>query len=566
MPAMDGRREVDRRELALLVLAACLLAVVMQWPLPLQLGSHIPKDLGDPLPQSWQIAWGGHALVNQPLDFFQSNQFWPLADTLAFSDALVGYAPAGLIGSGPEAAVARYDLLFLLTYALAFVGAYLLARELGIGPAGAAVAGAAFAFAPYRLEQDGHMHVIASGGIPLALAVGLRGYRRRRPAAVLVGWVIAAWQLSIGFMLGLPFAYLLAALGLIAAVVWWRRGRPALDRGLLVATLAGIALFAGLAFVLAQPYLEVKATHPEATRPVTDVDEFSGPLKILLVAPAENFIWGPITAPLRDGLLNPQEKTLFPGLLILLLAVLGAFRGPLPRALRIGLAAGAVATMVLALGFREGDGLLWPYRIVYELLPGVEGIRTPGRLVVFASLALALLAAAGAARLFERSAARFRRSLPAPLLGVGLALLIAVEGYGLPFDPFDHRAQPRVPEAPAPFSRIATPQLHLPAERADDNRRYVLWSTDGFGDMVNGRSSINPISTRRLIATARDFPDRASVAALRRAGVRSVVLHPERSAGTPWEAAERRHGRQLGEVVVYDLGPGSGPGSETGPG
>jgi len=177
---MPARREITAREVALLALGAAALSVVMNWPLVLNLGEDIPKDLGDPLVQAWQVAWGGHALAHQPLEFFQSNQFWPLDDTLAFSDALLGYAPAGLIGSGSDAAVARYDLLFLFAYGLAFAGAYLLARELGIGPAGAIVAGAAFAFAPFRLEQDGHMHVISSGGIPLALALGARGYRLRR--------------------------------------------------------------------------------------------------------------------------------------------------------------------------------------------------------------------------------------------------------------------------------------------------------------------------------------------------------------------------------------------------
>src|SRR5918994_771871 len=170
MPA--ARREITTRELLLLAFAACLGSVVMNWPLVLNLGEDIPKDLGDPLVQSWQVAWGGHALTHQPLEFFQSNQFWPLDDTLAFSDALLGYSPAGLIGSGAEAAVARYDVLFLFAYALAFAGAYLLARELGAGPAGAAVAGAAFAFAPFRLEQDGHIHVISSGGGTPAPALG----------------------------------------------------------------------------------------------------------------------------------------------------------------------------------------------------------------------------------------------------------------------------------------------------------------------------------------------------------------------------------------------------------
>ena len=240
---MTSRRDVSPRELLRAALGACLVAVAMHWPLVLNLGGDIPKDLGDPLPQAWQVAWGGHALVEQPLDFFQSNQFWPLDDTLAFSDALLGYAPAGLIGSGPEDAVARYDLLFLFAYALAFFGAYLLARELGLGPAGAAVAGAAFAFAPFRLEQDGHLHVISSGGIPLALAFAVRGYRLAAGGWVFAGFAVATWQFSLGPTLGLPFTYLLFLLGLIAAVAWLRRGRPSLNRRLVVATVAGAALY-----------------------------------------------------------------------------------------------------------------------------------------------------------------------------------------------------------------------------------------------------------------------------------------------------------------------------------
>ena len=39
---------------------------------------------------------------------------------------------------------------------------------------------------------------------------------------------------------------------------------------------------------------------------------------------------------------------------------------------------------------------------------------------------------------------------------------------------------------------VPAPQLHLPAERPEDNRRYLLWSTDGFPKIVNGRSSTEP--------------------------------------------------------------------------
>src|SRR5947207_2247537 len=308
-----AQRDVTARELLALVLGACLLSVVMNWPLVLHLGHDIPKDLGDPLAQSWQVGWDGHALAHQPLHFFDSNQFWPLHDTLAFSDALVGYAPAGLFGSGPHAAVFRYDLLFLFAYALAFAGAYLLARELGLGPGGAAVAGAAFAFAPFRLEQDGHMQVISSGGIPLAFALGVRGYRLGSPAWVIGGFLVAAWQLSIGFTLGLPLGYLLAMVGVIAAIVWLRRGRPPLDRRLAIATVAGALIFAAVGLALSRPYMRVVDAHPGARRSPADVEVYSGPPWVYLAAPEENLVWGGATAPIRDGLSTTPTKTRFPG-------------------------------------------------------------------------------------------------------------------------------------------------------------------------------------------------------------------------------------------------------------
>jgi hypothetical protein len=572
MPA--ARREITTRELLLLALGACVLSVVMNWPLVLHLGENIPKDLGDPLVQSWQVAWGGHALTHQPLEFFQANQFWPLDDTLAFSDALVGYSPAGLIGSGSEAAIARYDVLFLFAYALAFAGAYVLARELGVGPAGAIVAGAAFAFAPFRLEQDGHMHVISSGGIPLALALGVRGYRLWRPWLVFAGFAVATWQLSLGFTLGLPLAYLMAALALIGAAVWLRWGRPPLARRLLVATAAGAVLFIGFAALISRPYLRVADEYPEATRGPAEVATYSGGPQLFLVAPDENPVWGGATAGIRNDLEHIPEKTLFPGLVVVALAVAGLWSASYPRPLRYGLGAGVVVVSVLALGFQEEGGLLYPYRVVYELLPGWEGIRTPGRLITFSSLGLALLAAAGTELTLRWASARTAaRAVPAAV-AVALTAAVIVEGRGLPFDPFDDLAQPSPPAPPADFSAIPAPQLHLPGERPEDNRRYLLWSTDGFPDMVNGRSSTNPEFTARVIDRARSFPDRRSVDYLRRLGVRSVVVHPRRTRRAALERSGRRPIAGLGitrsregAVIVYEIrSPGASAGSGAGSG
>jgi hypothetical protein len=556
------RIEVTRRELLVLAAGSIALAVVMTWPLVLHLGSTVPKDLGDPLPQAWQVAWDGHALLHQPLNFFQANQFWPFRDTLAFSDALIGYAPAGLIGSGPHAALVRYDLLFIFAYALAFTGAYLLARELGISPLGAVVAGAAFAFAPFRLEQDGHMQVISSGGIPLALALGVRGFRRRSAGAMVAGWLVATWQVSIGFSLGLPLAYALAALFAVLAILWWRDGRPALERRMVIATIAGAAVFLVVTALLSLPYQRVANDHPEANRSPATVAAFSGEPREFLIAPDENLVWGGATSGLRDGVSNIPEKTLFPGLVILGLAIAGIGWRGWSRRLRWGLAGAAVVSAVLALGFKEDGGLLWPYRVVYDLLPGWQGIRTPGRLTTFTSLALALLAAAGTMRLL--AADRLRgHARAATAVGAVLALAIAVEGRGLPFDPTDSQAQPHAPAIPPSTAAVPAPQLHLPAERPEDNRRYVLWSTDGFPKLINGRSSTVPAFTTGLIEDMRDFPDPATVAELRRVGVDSVIVHLDRIQGTPQAGIASRAVsglglavRRDGPLLIYELGPG----------
>jgi hypothetical protein len=553
--------EMTRGEVIVAAVGASLLAIAMTWPLVIHLGDVVPRDIGDPLAEAWQPAWGGHALLHQPLHYFDANRFWPLKYSLAFGDALIGYAPTGIIGSGPHAAMVRYDLLFIFAYALAFFGAYLLARELGMTPAGSVIAGAAFAFAPYRLEQDGHLQVISSGGIPLAIAFAVRGIRLGRSWWLFWAWVVAAWQVSIGWVLGLPFAYGVGGAVAIGIVAWLVRGRPALPRGMVVAGVAGAAVFLAISYWIAHHYLYIADNFPASRRSPHEVAAFSGPLKVFLTAPEENFVWGHATAGFRNHLTTWQEKTLFPGALIGILAVAGMWSSSLSKRWRIGLGITAVAILILELGFQEGQGLLWPYRVLYDVLPGWDAIRTPGRLATFSSLVLALLAAAGA-----EAAIRAVRQTRLPAwsslaVTVVLALAIVTEGRSLPFDPFDNQAMPDVPPAQADTQEIPTPQLHLPALTAKENRAYQLASTDGFPDMVNGRASTNPAVVLNLVRDMANFPDAATVHELQDYGVRTVILHLGLTEGTPQAGAARKSieglpltACRLPNLVVYEVG------------
>jgi hypothetical protein len=514
----DRSPSIGKREVLLVCLAAAAISIVQFFPLVLHLTRDIATDVGDPLSQSWQIAWGGHALIHQPLHFWQSNQFWPAKDSLAFSDALVAYAPFGAIGTGVAATVARYNLLLIFAFALCFVGAYLLAREFDLPPWASAVAGAAFAWSPWRLWQAGHMHVASSGGIALALFLLLRGYRRRSPGLIVAGWLVAAWQGAIGFTLGLQLYYLLLALGLIAFTCWWRSGRPKPATNVVVATLTGGGLFLISTWLMTRPYLRVLDEYPHVSRSIKDLFFFSPGPQAFITIPKQSMLWGDISKSWRPGNQIAQvEKSLYPGVFAAGLAAVGLFFKGVPKALRVGLGLATATFAILSMGVHSGPLRFMPYRVVYQLFPGWENVRTPGRIHTLTTLSLALLAAFGAAQ-----AARWfanRRSEP---WGVGIAavltLLVLLDGSGFVYP------HARVPQPPSQLAGIPGPMLQLPA-RPENNRRYLLWSTNGFPKMVNGRSSYTPAVYNRTIAATKGFPTAKGIAWLRRLGVKTVVIH-----------------------------------------
>jgi hypothetical protein len=520
------------------------LAAAMTWPLAANLGRDLPQDLGDPLHLSWQLAWIGHALIEHPQSLFQANTFWPLEDSLAFSDVLLGYAPAGLLAaSGPGQALAAYNLAFLFAYALATLGAYLLARELGLSRAGALVAGIAFAYAPYRLAQDGHLHVISSGGIPLTLFLLVRGYRRTSAPFVIAGWAVATWQVTLGFTLGVPLAYLLFALGIVALVYAFRRKRAHLGRPVVAATLAGGSLFTVVTLLQARPFRRVLEAHPEAERTRELVELYSPPARSFLAASQDSFLWSGATKNVWDSLSVPGEQALFPGIAILLLACIGVAAAVYPLALRVGLAAGTALCALLSLGLRDEEHFtrgLTPYRLLYELGPGWDALRAPGRVHTLTSLGLALLAGAGGVAIVRAVQSRpltgkgvtsMQRTRAGVVAGTVLIGLVLVEGLG----PTQH---PAVPSPPAPVSAPA-PQLHLPFGGLEDVL-YAYWSIDGFAPIANGYASITPNEIRRLRRQALRFPDATSTRALRELGIRTVILHRDLAQGTAWASTAQR--------------------------
>ncbi|MBO0870562.1 MAG: hypothetical protein J2P15_18560, partial [Micromonosporaceae bacterium] len=419
-------------EWTLATFGALALAVVMTWPSALHPSTTIPADIWDPTLQAWQLAWSGHILRTDPTQLWNGNAFFPDPYSYAYSDSLLGYFPAGLVGNGPVAALIRYNIIFILLHALAFFGAYALVRQLGAGRIAGAAAGAAFAYAPWRWGQAGHMHVLSVGGIALSLAMLARGHgfsltgpaRPKRAGWAVAGWCVAAWQISLGFGIGVPFGYVLGGLTLAWIAAWLLRGAPRPHWGLVAADTVGLLLFLAVTAFMAVPYLRVVERFPYARRSLDDVRLYSPNLRAFLTAPAQSLPWGHAHEAARATMSAPAETTLLPGFILLGLALAGLSFSIWSARARLVLFLGVVVSVIFAMGTNFLGGT-YTYAPVFHYLPGWDAIRTPGRLIIWTTLLLAILAAGAVGALVSRAGdiiAQRYPSRPGLLLRVALIL------------------------------------------------------------------------------------------------------------------------------------------------
>ena len=171
--AGPGAASADSRingkgRVALLYVALTLL---LAYPLSLHPGSLATPGDPDTDLFMWTLAWDTHALVTRPLSIFDANIFHPFPHTLAYSENLIGSAffaaPVLWLTGNPVLAL---NFVELLSVVLCGLGAYVLARRVGVGTAGAVLSGLVFAFAPSRFFRIGQLHLTTVQWVPFCLA------------------------------------------------------------------------------------------------------------------------------------------------------------------------------------------------------------------------------------------------------------------------------------------------------------------------------------------------------------------------------------------------------------
>jgi len=542
------------------VVLACFvgIALLVTFPLVFHLTTYLPNDLGDPVLNAWILWWDATVIRNGLHQLWDAPTYYPYAHTLAYSDHLLGIAvlsaPLQWLTANPTLV---YNLAFIASYANAGLGMYLLARVVTGRRDAAAVAATIYAFSAFRVAHFAHLQWLMTGWLPLSLWA-LHRY-----------FATSAWRylLASGFFYVMQcltanyFAYFgllpLAAVGI--AEMWRRRPPPVRTAGhvIVVAVLAALVLAP-----IARVYYRVRQennfrrTSDEIERLSADVsDYFRGHNRI--------WLW-------RHARRGTGEHELFPGAVGLVLAgvALSTRRGrAMPYA---GLyAAIAATTFILSLGphptaWGHRAAIAGPYQLLLDVVPGLDGLRAVSRMGLLVILALAVLAALGAAVLLDRVGAR--RTWVVALLGA----LIVTESWAVPvrtalFDPIPDPDDRRAYE----FLRQSAdgPVLELPFATDDEAQQmtYQYLTLVHGHRTINGHSSYDPPLLRLLSGRDQGFDDAshlgAAVSFVRALGTRYVVVHGGRFGSPAMETAlireldsgqiAARH--DFGRTVVFTL-------------
>jgi hypothetical protein len=545
------------RELLLFALATAA-AVVVTWPLAGELFAFTrlsDKQLDDHV-YWWDFWWLHEALCVRHVDpLFCPLVFHPHGASLAASPFALPYGVLSLPLQallGPlQGAVVAVKLIGLLSFPLALQGLSLLLRSLGVPFWPSVVAGALFAFAPFRMLHLGRIHYLAGALVPWFLWVGHRAATSGRGRAASIAGAGLLFALA-----GAIDAALLFDMVVAAAVLWLfelRRGaawRPRLLHWL-ACGVAGALLMSPLLVPFLRQFSEAGGADvekrlefreaPDAVQRTLSPDAFGLCWHVLpalteavAMERAEKSLSiddkssARIAADIYDSLRPPLES---PAAIALEVAVEAAVA--LLAAAAIGLALRergapllgllAVAGLLLALGPTRSFGghvLPMPYGWLAQIVPGMAAGRYPP-----AHLRLFLL---GVALLAGLAGIQPRRGLLASALAVALLFVATSPLRPLRFEPVPmEEAYSIIANDPEPGA-----VLELPARIEIGMRRMAL------GQIRHGRPLMSGPLTRVPRSAWGFFNDEP---------VASRILHPPPpgSSDDPELAAEVRENLEI---------------------
>jgi hypothetical protein len=263
------------------------------------------------------------------------------------------------------------------------------------------------------------------------------------------------------------------------------------------------------------------ARHVVGERGRAEVADGSATWRNYLAPPEVNAVYGNVFARFRQ-----PERRLFPGFAAIALAIVGLW--PPLSATRLAYGLGLLLAFDVSLGF---NGVI--YRGLYDYFLPFKALRIPARMGLMVGFSLAVLAGHGAARLVQRLRSQPMRR--AVLVTLGVLMLVEYASTPLPFwtaprnppEIYADVVRDRGDSPTAVLFEFPTGSLVDPA--------YLYYSTFHWQSLINGYSGFFPPSYVRLVRAVQNFPDEASMDAIKSHGVRYLVVHGEYLYGGRYE-------------------------------
>jgi hypothetical protein len=405
-----------------------------------------------------------------------------------------------------------------------------LLRFLGAGSGGQVIGAVIFGFAPYRVAHIGHLELLWTALLPVALLCLYRVLEK--PTAwrgVLLGVTIGLQALSSIYYV-VFLCILLVPATLLAprhlTVPWSLRHARVF---LLAIVTAG---------VIVAPYAVVYNRARESVPPRTEaeVQRYSATPRDYFNVPAANRLYPSAPPPeLAD------ERTLFVGVVAMLLAMVAVVR----RRSRAVVPFALLGAIAVDLSFGT-NGVL--YDVLGVLVPALDGFRAPARFAVFVVLSVAVLAGLAMASF----AGRTRR-----LMTALVAATIMIEYWSAPVHTMKMPTEaPDVYRWLAQRPRTVTLEWPAPVPEAlwKDETVYQYFSIYHWQPLVNGYSGYVPPEYARMLERVRHFPAEPALQALVRNRVDVVLLHERLLPPGEFDALLLACGdtRYFSEVRVFD--------------
>jgi hypothetical protein len=512
-------------DLWLAALAFLALAVAGTWPLGRSLTSSLPGDYGDPLFNTWVMAWVAQHLtraftgdLGALAAMWDAPIFAPEVNILAYSDHLIGPAfqalPIYWITGNPLLA---YNVIWLSTFVLSGLGAYLLVRELAGSRMGGLVAGALFEVNDFRAAAIAHVQTLSAHWVPFAL-VGLLVFARSGARSAL--GIATASVILLNATSGYYTLYCGPLIAAFALMVLARHTAWRTRAGWLALGVAATAVvLAEIPLVL--PYLELQRVEQFA-RTRLELDTYSLPLDLyrdrlpylapmLLLSAASLLPW------------RTETRVRWAVMFFAVAGLLGLWLslGPVPKLNGAPL------------------GLPGLYDLLFTYVPGYSGLRAVSRFAIVLTTALAVLAGIGAAWLRRHGGVT-----GAAVAGLLAAAHLTVQWMGpIPLDapllaagvqpaPAYLRPATAVPDIYR-FVAATEPSavvVELPFGDPGYELRYMFFGLAHGRPLLNGYSGVFPQSYRDRVARLVNPLADADAAWAALAPATHVVVH-----GRAWE-------------------------------